>query len=535
MKIKSHLDFEKTSQILNIKIQQVTSLPTVWAGGLVYLTTDNKVYYGNGSSWIPINSTAGLITGVNGGMGITVSTDGNGVATVTFVPDGATLEGASASAGAAIRIKDGGVTVSKLGDEAVETAKIKDSNVTAAKLATDSVETAKIKGLNVTNEKLATNSVTTIKVTDKNITFAKIQDIPTMTVIGRVAAATGVSSAITILTDLAAVISAHDSLVSAKAVKDYVDSVVGGIGSLEGGFDAATNNNFPTGSGGTKKGDYWYVNVAGSVQGTAFNVGDVLIANKDGASTTLATDWIFLETNRDQATTSTLGLVILASQAEARAMSNTTKALTPSHLGDVKASDAETIAGTTNDRFITPANLSARTATDARTGIVELATDAESIAGSDATRAVTPASVQAKAASNAEAQAGSLTTKFVTPASLASRTATESRTGIAEIATQTEVNAGSDDTRIVTPLKLKTYWDANIGVYGRFVGNIGDGTATSIAVTHSLGTRDVKVEVWDAATYETILCDVVRTSTTVVTLSFASAPTSGQYRVFISK
>lgn len=433
MKIKSHLDFEKNSQILNIKLQQVSSLPTVWAGGLVYLTTDNKVYYGNGTAWIPINSTAGLITGVSGGVGITVSTDGNGVATVTFVPDGSTLEGASASAGAAIRIKDGGVSTVKLADGAV----------------------------------------TTIKVTDKNITFAKIQDIPTMTVIGRVTASTGVSSAITILTDLNAVISAHDSLASAKAVKDYVDSVVGGLGNLEGAFDAS-GTNFPTAVGGTKKGDYWYVTVAGSVQGVALNVGDVLIANKNAASTTLATDWIFLEVNRDQATTSQLGVIMLATTGEAQAMANDTKALTAARLADVKASDAETQTGTATNKFITPANLSARTAT-------------------------------------------------------------EGRTGIAEIATQTEVNAGTDDARIVTPLKLKTYWDANIGVYGRFVGNVGDGSATSIAVTHSLNTRDVKVEVWDNTTFETILCDVVRTSVSVVTLSFAVAPTSGQFRVFVTK
>ena len=54
-----------------------------------------------------------------------------------------------------------------------------------------------LKDLGVTTAKLANNAVTTIKVTDKNITFAKIQDIPTMTVIGRVTAGSGTASAIT--------------------------------------------------------------------------------------------------------------------------------------------------------------------------------------------------------------------------------------------------------------------------------------------------------------------------------------------------
>lgn len=475
MKVKSHLDFEKSSQILNIKLHQVATLPSpAWAGGLVYLTSDNKVYYGSGTSWIPINSTAGLITGVTGGVGITVSVDGNGVAKVTVVPDNTTLEGASGSDGAAVRVKDSGISAAKLATDAVETLKIKNANVTAEKLATNSVETVKIKDANVTADKLATNSVTTIKVTDKNITFAKIQDIPTMTVIGRVAASSGVSSAITILTDLSGIIEAHNSVVSAKAVKDYVDGVVAGLGKLIGQFNASAATDFPSSPGGTKKGDYWYVSGAGTVRTVALNVGDVLIANKDAASVSTATDWIFLEVNRDQATTTVLGVVSLVTQAEARAMVNTTKALTPSNLADVKATDAETQTGTETARFLTPANLTARTATEARTGI-------------------------------------------------------------AEIATQSEVNAGSDDSRIVTPAKLKVYVDNTVGTYGRYIANIGDGSATSIIVAHSMNTKDVKVEVWDNATFETVLCDVTRTSNTQVTLSFVTAPTSGQYRVFIQK
>jgi hypothetical protein len=62
---------------------------------------------------------------------------------------------------------------------------------------------------------------------------------------------------------------------------------------------------------------------------------------------------------------------------------------------------------------------------------------------------------------------------------------------------------------------------------------IGDGAATSIAVTHSLGTRDVLVEIYDAATYETVFVDVVRTSTSVVTVTFAVAPASNAYRAVV--
>lgn len=199
---------------------------------------------------------------------------------------------------------------------------------------------------------------------------------------------------------------------TAAAVKSYVDANIGGLGNLEGAWDASSGA-FPVGSSptaGTKSGDYWYVSVAGTTGGVAFNVGDVIIAKVNAASTTLASDWIQLEVNRDQATETTLGL--------------------------------------------------------------------------------------------------------------------------AEIATQTEVNTGTDDLRIVTPLKLKTYLDAAVGGYAA---NVGNASATSFALTHNLGTRDVIVAIYDNATYEEVLADVVATSTTVVTVSFAIAPASNAYRVVIKK
>lgn len=199
---------------------------------------------------------------------------------------------------------------------------------------------------------------------------------------------------------------------TAAAVKAYVDANIGGLGNLEGAWDASSGS-FPVGSAptaGTKAGDYWYVSVAGTTGGVAFNVGDVIIAKINSASTSSAADWIQLEVNRDQATETTLGL--------------------------------------------------------------------------------------------------------------------------AEIATQTEVNTGTDDQRIVTPLKLKTYLDAAVGGYAA---NVGNASATTFALTHNLGTRDVIVAIYDNATYEEVMADVVATSTTVVTVTFALAPSSNAYRVVIKK
>jgi hypothetical protein len=67
----------------------------------------------------------------------------------------------------------------------------------------------------------------------------------------------------------------------------------------------------------------------------------------------------------------------------------------------------------------------------------------------------------------------------------------------------------------------------------KFTSTIGNGSLTQIPVTHNLGSRTVVVNVYDSATYDTVECDVVRTSTTVVTLGFAVAPASGAYTVVI--
>lgn len=57
--------------------------------------------------------------------------------------------------------------------------------------------------------------------------------------------------------------------------------------------------------------------------------------------------------------------------------------------------------------------------------------------------------------------------------------------------------------------------------------------AATATITHGLGTKDLIVQLFETATGIQVECDVTMTSTTVVTLTFATAPTSGQYRVVI--
>jgi hypothetical protein len=63
---------------------------------------------------------------------------------------------------------------------------------------------------------------------------------------------------------------------------------------------------------------------------------------------------------------------------------------------------------------------------------------------------------------------------------------------------------------------------------------IGDGSATSITVTHNLNTRDVTVGVYSSAsTYDEVMCDVQHSTVNTVTLLFSVAPTAGQYRAVV--
>jgi hypothetical protein len=362
MQFLTNLDLTK-NQILNVALQNLSSPPgSPVAGQVYYNTVDKAIYFWDSTQWVNIS---GDITAVVAGSGLTGGGTGGSV-TLDVNVDNATIE----IDNDIVRVKDLGITSAKLNDGAV----------------------------------------TTIKIGANQVTLAKLAQIANNTVIGNTSGGAATPSEVVIVTDLAS--ASSTTLATSAAIKTYIDTNVGNLGNLEGAWDASSGS-FPVGSSpvaGTKAGDYWYVSVAGTTGGVAFNVGDVIVAKVNSASTTLASDWIQLEVNRDQATETVLGL--------------------------------------------------------------------------------------------------------------------------AEIATQTETNTGTDDQRIVTPLKLKTLLDNRIGGYAA---NIGNGSATSYAVSHGLGTIDVNVMLKDNSTLAQVFADVVVTDANTVTVSFAVAPASNAYRVIIKK
>lgn len=111
-----------------------------------------------------------------------------------------------------------------------------------------------------------------------------------------------------------------------------------------------------------------------------------------------------------------------------------------------------------------------------------------------------------------------------------SAAASETTAGIAELATQAETDTGTDDTRIVTPLKLATY----AGRAKRYAASFGDGSATSYAIVHNLGTVDVQVYLYEnGGSKRQVFAEIQHTSTTTVTVVTDSAPASNAYRAVV--
>ena len=102
--------------------------------------------------------------------------------------------------------------------------------------------------------------------------------------------------------------------------------------------------------------------------------------------------------------------------------------------------------------------------------------------------------------------------------------ASASAKGVVELATTAEALAGSDTSRAVTAAGLAAR---------SFTATIGDGSDNDIAITHSLGTRNVIVQMYDASSYETVIAEVVRTDANNVTINTNAGSTIGSSDVTV--
>lgn len=100
-----------------------------------------------------------------------------------------------------------------------------------------------------------------------------------------------------------------------QSVKAYVDAAVVGLYDHKGGYDANTNTpDLDTAPSGVKKGDAYTVSAAGTFFTEALEVGDVIIADQDNP--TALAHWTRVNKNIDAATTTSPGIVELATDGE---------------------------------------------------------------------------------------------------------------------------------------------------------------------------------------------------------------------------
>lgn len=106
---------------------------------------------------------------------------------------------------------------------------------------------------------------------------------------------------------------------------------------------------------------------------------------------------------------------------------------------------------------------------------------------------------------------------------------TDTSRGLSVNANGLGINAGTGLTHSSGALTFA----AGYGVR-KHTADVGDGTALSYTVTHNFSTRDVTVQVFEnGSPYAQVEADVEHTTSNTVTIKFAAAPTSNQYRVVV--
>jgi hypothetical protein len=342
-------------------------------------------------------------------------------------------------------IKDGGATISAI-NSAISAKQDSDADLTAvAGLSTTGIAvrtsagTWAVRDLSYPAEGLTITNNAGIA---GNPTFALANDLAALEGLSStgIPIRTGIDtwSQRTLDTDGTLVANSDSNIATQKATKTYVDTMVAGLLDYRGGYNASGNVFPSTGGSGTAgavmKGDMWVISNAGTLGGTAVQVGDSLIANVDTPGQT-AGNWNILNGNisyvpedvANKSTTTSLGTSdtlyptqnAVKTYADTKALlaGSTSQAFSASQFEVGHASDTSitrvsagiiAVEGVTILRTVdvddTPVNgattdpvssnwaydHAALASSDTVVGHVEIATSAETTTGTDATRAISP-------------------------------------------------------------------------------------------------------------------------------------------------
>ena len=542
------------NELQNARIQNLNAAPSTPVSGQVYYnTTDNIMYFFNGTEWISTSGSLEVIqdaigTYVSGGTGLTASyNDTTGVTTIDL--DNTAVTGGNYGTTAAKTVSftvdaQGRLTAASEQDIQIATSQVTNLEEFIDDTVGDSVAglVKEGEGIDVTyddgagtltiaaedatssNKGIASFNSTDFTVTTGAVTLnaERVEDIVSNLVVGGTGIdATYNDGAGSLTIDI-------DSTVTTNSGSQTLTNKTLGSGTslssdLNANSQKITNLAAPTNSGDAANKAYVdavseglhvhaaaRVYVAGNIDlSTALEAGDTI----DGI-TLVAGDRVLVN---GQSTQSQNGIyVVQASGAAVRA----TDFDTPT---EVKSGDFIFVSAGTNYantgwvQTLSPATIGTDpiSFTQFSGAGTYLAGDGLSLAGSTFSVDVTPTSGNASLTNTG----GAVEVKVNT------------NDGLEVTASGLGINNGTGLTFNAGALVFDT---ANGYGTRKLAFNVGDGTATSYTVNHALVTRDVSVHVYEnASPYAQVEADVEHTDSNNLTIKFASAPTSNQYRVVV--
>ena len=497
IKFLNNLDVQGTidlndNQLLNVVVQKLATDPAVVEGQLYYNTSSDILKYATASAWVSLSSATGDMTAVNTGTGLT---GGGTSGSVTIALSSATIAEIDAN-------------TAKTGISSAQTSKLSGIATSANNFSLPTASGSVLGGIKVGSNLSISSGVlsstdtnTTYSVgdgglTQKNFTTTLKSKLDAIEASADVTDTTNVVAALTGGTNVT--IAANGTVSSTDTNTTYS---VGNGGLTQINFTSADNSKLDGIEAGANVTDAANVTSAGAVMDSELTdlagVKGMTVANlapkaSPALTGTPTAPTASAATNSTQiATTAYVTGKITSLVGGAPGALDTLNELAAA-IGD-DASYASGITSALAGKSATAGNTSLTTVGTIGTGVWQgTAISSTYLSGQSGTN-------------TGDEPDASLTVK-----------------GIVELATTTEAKTSSSASLAVTPAGIQAR---------RYSTTVGG--SVSATVTHNLGSRAVMVQMYDTSSFETVYADVVRTSTSAVTIGFATAPSSGDVTVLV--
>ena len=516
------------NEIQNVKIHPLGAAPAGAEGQIFYNTATNKLMMHNGSSWYSVN---GDVESVGTGNSNTISVAGGTGATPS-------LTAVTAA------IANGGVNLAT-GDQIYDFVTGQIAAIPASpnhtydiSVGTGGANTSTI-NLNAGGSGSGTDSVT-ISGTANETTVTESGD--TITV--------GLPNDVTIGNDLTVsgdlIVQGTTTTVNSETI-NLADNIITlnsnatGTPSENGGIEIERGTAANTTVRWNETSDRWEFTNNGT---TYYNIPLPSEYNTtSGTSTNLDTSGaqvvdVMSLTNGAVQSVSTRNLTL--GDLGYTGATNANNYVHPTHPGDDMSVDTGALAGAvvisdldfnvTTDTLghVTDANatVSTRTLTPGNIGAQPAGTY-NTVIGTDTDYSVTGVNI---------IKSINLTDGVVTSATTgAMQSASTTVKGLVELATPAEAAAGVSTVLAVTPAGLASAVGNVLGSGNHNSYLIGNGSSTTITVTHNWNTKNINAQLVEEATGDTVFAEVSRATNNTVKVIFNVAPASNEYRLHLIK